>query len=219
MRKNIFFIILLFVLNIEVSALTYGGCDYSSVSRMKSLVNNVNIYYDYHIQNNEAYFDVTITNIVPGMRFVDSYNDKTYYYADTNNGELVISGYDGLSGNYKFYFDNPDCQNVRLGAKYYSFPYYNPYYEDSECRDIPEFSLCQKWVSKYYSHDKFLELIDEYKEIKYSDDDVDEVEDVKGILDVIIDFYLKNYYLILPPVILVFGLIVVIHWRRTRFKL
>ena len=219
MKKSIFLIVLLFILNINVKALKYGGCDYSSVSRMKALVNNINVYYDYHIQDEKAYFDVTLTNIMPGMRFIDSYNNKTYYYSDTNDGELTITNYASQSGNYKFYFDNSDCSQVMLGTKYYSFPYYNPYYNDVECDGISDFSLCQRWVSRYYSYSQFVDLISEYKHNKNNRVENTEPEKVSGFLDIIIDFYLKNYYYILPAIIIVFGLIYVIYRRKTRFKL
>ena len=186
---------------------------------MKALVNNINVYYDYHIQDEKAYFDVTLTNIMPGMKFIDSYDNKTYYYSDTSDGELTITNYDSQSGNYKFYFDNSDCPYVKLGSKYYSFPYYNPYYRDAECSNNPEFSLCQRWVSRYYSYSQFLDLVSEYKYNKYGRNENNESENVKGFLDVIIDFYVKNYYYILPAIIIVFGLIYVIYRRKTRFKL
>lgn len=220
MKKNIFLAVLLFFININISALTYGGCEYSDVSRMKSLVNNVNVYYDYRIENNTAYFDVTLTNIMPGMRFIDSYNDKTYYYSDTNNGEIIITGYDSQSGNYRFYFDNSNCPNVKLGTKYYNFPYYNAYYESSECSDIQEFSLCQKWVNSYYSYDMFHKIVTEYKEKKNIEQiDNETEEDVNGLFDAIIDFYAKYYYLILIPIIAICGLVIIIDRRKSRFKL
>ena len=48
--KKIILILLLSFMFINSSALTYGGCDYSTVSRMKSIVKNINISYDYTIK-------------------------------------------------------------------------------------------------------------------------------------------------------------------------
>ena len=42
--------------NIKASALTYGGCAYSDVARLKAFVSNINISYDYYIQNNMDMF-------------------------------------------------------------------------------------------------------------------------------------------------------------------
>ena len=52
MKKNIFIVVLisiLFSLGSKTEALTYGGCEYSKISRLKSIVSNINLSYDEHI--------------------------------------------------------------------------------------------------------------------------------------------------------------------------
>lgn len=216
MKKKLIVAFLLFIFNINVFALTYGGCEYSEVARMKSLVNNVNIYYDYYLSNGRAYFNVTLTNLTPEIRFTDNYNDKTYSYSDTNNGELVITGYSIQSGSYRFFSANDKCLSVKLGTKYYSFPIYNVYYGSELCKDIPESALCQKWVKNYYSSEQFEKAVKEYKE--YRDNKEEKTEEIaEGLFDIIIKFYIKYYYLILIPVILICS--IVIYIDRRRYKL
>ena len=41
------FVVLFFSFKFTSKALTYGGCEYSEIARLKSLVSNVNIIYDY----------------------------------------------------------------------------------------------------------------------------------------------------------------------------
>ena len=63
MKKIVFIILMLIFIN-RVNALTYGGCEYKEVTRMKSIVSNVNISYDYSMDEyNNPNFSVTINNI------------------------------------------------------------------------------------------------------------------------------------------------------------
>ena len=219
-KKIIFLIILVFTLKIDVHALTYGGCDYSSVSRLKSLIGNINISYDYKIIDNQAYFDVTLNNIPEDVYFIDNMTNITYTYSNTENGEITISNYTGYSGSYKFYSALADCYGITLGTKYYKFPIYNIYYSDPLCSDIPNYSLCQKWSNVNYSYDQFKNKIYEYKEkINEYEDTQENVEYNKGLLDNIVEFYVNYYYYFLGTIILICGIIIVIKRRKDRFKL
>ena len=221
MKKKLFILIILLILKMDVSALTYAGCDYSLVSKMKSFVTNINISYDYHIVNDRAYFDVTINNIVPNMYFVDTYTDKTYTYNDTNNGEITIKDYTNSSGSYKFYSAISECNGIALGTKYYKFPTYNTYYASESCKDIPNFSLCQKWVSVNYSSTEFERLVSEYKDSLNPDDDSKEelIEHESTFFDKVINIYINNYYYFLGGIIIICGIIMIINRRSNRFKL
>lgn len=218
MRKYILFlIIVLFTFN-GVDALTYGGCDYSVISRLKSLVTNVNITYDYTMENNYPSFNVTITNITPDMYFYDTVMRRNYYYGDTNNGEITIYGYTGTSGNLKFYSNVGECYGVSLGTKYYKFPKFNSYYNSDLCQGMWDYSICQKWADINYSYTEFKDKIEEYKN---SDEEQEEVviEYQKGFFDKLIEFYINYYYIILGLIIIVFGTIIFINSRKNRFNL
>ncbi len=219
-RKIIFLLVLMFIMKLNASALTYGGCEYSTISRLKSLVTNVNISYSYHMEGNEPYFDVTLTNITPDMYFKDTLTNTIYNYDNTNNGEITITNYKGYSGSYKFYSTNGACYGISLGTKYYKFPSYNNYYTDEQCADIKNYSLCQKWVNVNYNYDEFSKLIAEYKEsLNAKDDDELDVEYNNGLLNTIISFYTKYYYLILIGIILICSVIIFINRRRNKFDL
>lgn len=219
MKKILFLIIIVFTLNFNVYALTYGGCDYSVVSRMKLLVNNVNISYDYNIINSEVYFSVTLNNITPEMYFVDTLTEKTYTYADTNNGEITIYNYSGTSSNYKFYSNLRGCYGMNIGTKYYKFPIYNVYHTNQLCSDIPEFSLCKKWINKEYTYNQFEKMVNNYKK-SLNDLEINEkIEYNKSIFDIIINWYINYYYYLLIPIIIICSSIIFINRRKNKFKL
>ena len=214
MRKVLFLIIITFCLMISAKA----ECSYSEIANLKSLVNNINISYDYHIKDNMAYFDVTINNITPDMYFIDNYSRKTYTYSNTNNGEITIKDYYGDGGLYLFYSAKSECYGKKLGSKYYNFPSYNRYYNDPLCADIKNLSVCQKWAKVNYNYSDFQKKVKEYKEEKEKPEkEVEEYE--KNMLDKIIEFYVKYYVYILVSIIVVFGGIVLIERKTNRFKI
>ena len=217
MKKVILFLIIGFVF-INCSALNYGGCDYSVVSRMKSIVSNINMVYDYKIINNEVYFSVTLTNLTDDIYFYDSQKQRNYYYSDTNNGEITIYDYI-TSGSYKFYSNNASCKGINLGSKFYKFPEYNVFYTDSLCSDIPNYSLCQKWVNVNYSRSEFEYKVLEYKNSKQKIEDEIYIEYEKNIIDKIVEIYVKYYYYFLGSIIILLILIIIISDKKNKFKL
>lgn len=215
MKKLILFLIISFSF-INSFALTYGGCDYSVVARMKSIVSNINISYDYKFINNEVYFDVTINNLTNDVYFYDTVTRKNYYYSNTNNGEITLYNYTD-SGGYKFYSNNSACKDISLGVKYYNFPEYNYYYSDPLCLDAPNFSLCQKWINVNYSRNEFELMLMEYK----NKNEVEEItiEYEKTIIDKIVDIYIEYYYYFLGGIILILTPIIIVSNKKNRFKL
>lgn len=220
MKKKIFILIAFMMLPINILGLSYNGCDYSDISRLKSLVSNVNISYDYYISDNTAYFNITLNNITPDMYFMDTANYKNYYYSDTNNGEITIYGYSNTSGGYKFYSAKNECYGTNIGSKYYNLPTYNRYYGDVLCEGIENYNLCQKWANVNYSYEEFKMLIDEYKyKDNIQNDGSQATEQKKDIFDLIINVYVKYYYLFLVAIILVCGVVIFVKRDKNKFKL
>ena len=225
MKKIVYLILLIsvyFFNNFTIKALKYGGCEYSEISKLKSYVSNVNISYDYYIFDNSAYFDITISNVVPGLYFIDSVTGNKYYYDDTLDGEITLTGIRNTSGQYTFYSSLNECYGIKLGSKYYTLPIYNIYYNDSLCIENRNYSLCQKWTEVPYSYDKFSEMIDEYnksKEETVIDDNNGKVDYKKSYLDIFVEFYVKYYYILLLGVIGICITIMIITRRKNRFDL
>ena len=225
MRKKIFYIVffgvLLLSFNFNVKSLTYGGCEYSQISRLKSYISNINISYDYYMVNNVPYFNVTINNMVPGIYFVDSVTDKKYEYSNSNNGEIIIRDYRNSKGSYKFYSALPNCYGIKLTNKYYSFPNYNKYYESEICKLNKNHSLCQKWVKITYSYDELETKINKYNEKKEETEMQEEpiVIYEKTMLDSFVEFYVKYYYIILLAIIIGCVAAMVINRRKNKFDI
>lgn len=217
--KSIIFVLCLFTYNMSIKSLTYGGCEYSQISRLKSIVSNINISYDYNINNNTAYFNITISNLTPDIYFVDTKTSKKYYYNNANDGEITIYNVTNDSGNYRFYSAINKCYGIKLGDKFYNLPTYNYYYNDPLCQANPDFSLCKKWVEVNYSRDELEKLINEYNNKNNNEEIVPEKPHEETLIDKIIKFYVKNYYFILGGIIVICIPMIVIIRRKNKFDL
>lgn len=216
MKKIVLFLLTGFCFA-NCSALSYGGCDYSDVVRMKAIVSNINISYDYKIVDDEAYFDVTINNLTNDIYFYDTANKKNYYYSDSNNGEIIIYNY-SKSGGYKFYSNNNSCYGIALGNKYYNFPKYNTYYNDPLCLDIPNYSLCQKWKQVNVSRTEFEEMVNQYKNVEKEEQEIT-IQYQKTTVDKLIEFYINYYYYFFGGIIIILTPIIIIKNKKNRFDL
>lgn len=220
MKKLIFLMFMVFINVCSVFSLTYGGCEYSDISRLKSLVSNINIYYDYRMVDNQPYFDITLVNIPDNIYIYDVINNRYYYNYDIIDGKITIYNYYGKGGSYKFYSGLNECYGITLGTKYYKFPVYNIYHTNELCFDIPNFSACQKWIKKSYSYDEFRNSVYEYKNtVIIEDEEQEKIKYEKSIIDDIAMFYVNYYYYILIGVILICGSIILISRKKNRFKL
>ena len=219
MKKIVFLCILSFLI-FDIQALNYGGCDYSTVSRMKSIIKNINISYDYDIIENEANFHITINNLTDDIYFEDSVSGKNYYYKDTIDGEITFYNYKVNSGNFSFYSNKKECYGLSLGKKYYSLPSYNKFFSHALCSDIHDYKLCKKWGYFNYSEDEFIKLVSEYKEKNVIEEhQKEEFVYQKTLFDKIAEFYINNYYYLLGGVIIICVTLIFINNRKNRFKL
>lgn len=215
--KKILFIFLMFLTLTNIKALNYRGCDSSEIARMKAFINNINISYDY-VMNDSPVFIITLNNIQSDIYFTDSLTNNEYRYQDTNNGEISIGGYSsGITGKFKFYSANSECYGINLGSKYYKTPGYNPYYNDQLCNGL-NIQLCEKWININYSRDEFESLIYEYKN-RDSKKEEESIEYNESIMEKIINFYVKYYIYILLFIIITSVTIIIIKRKKDRFDL
>ena len=225
MKKNtvfiFYFMIVLFVFSFNTKALTYGGCEYSDISRLKSLVSNVNISYDYYIKDNSAYFNIKVSNIVPEIYFVDSKTNLKYDYSNTVDGEITIYDVEKTTGNYKFYSNLSECYGVKLGNVYYTLPTYNNYYTDPICENNRKFSLCQKWVKVNYTYSELKQKLQDFNKQEEQIQKEENIETIykQNYLDEIVKFYIKYYYFILIGIIIVCVTIMIVNKKKNSFDL
>jgi len=213
MRKILILIISLFSFSLVISAQNYKGCSNSDVARLRNIINNINLSYDYTIENGTPMFSVTINNLIPELYFVDSYSKNTYTYT---GDEVTIGGYVGNGGRYDFYSAREECYGIKIGTKHYSFPSYNYYYGSDLCEGVDS-SICDKWAKVNYNNSEFEMLIFEYKHRYEEEIPIEEVE--KTLFEKVLDFYVSYYYFILVGIIIICMIIILIKRNKDKFKL
>ena len=209
MKKVICLFLLLFIPSNFVDA----KCMYDDIANLKKLASNVNYSYEYKISNDDAVFNITLTNLVNDIYFVDTNKNITY---KNKKGELVLKNYkSGDTIVYNFYPNDPDCLNTSLYTIRIVLPKYNKFYIEQICKGAEEYSLCQKWSSHNYDLLTFYDKVDQYKKNKNQANDNDTPKDVdNNSLLHYITIFLVNYYYIL--ILLIGGTIVIITYIRNK---
>lgn len=217
-KKIIFILFILLFYKTSVSALTYGGCDTSVIARMKQVVANINISYDYKIINDKVYYDVTISNLTNDIYVRDNYGNREYY--NYNNGELVIPNIDNNSLSLRFNSNINDCRGLLLGTRYDQFPIFNKYYDDEVCKNMEDFLYCNKWTPKEYSYEEVQTAVKKYNEgLNNNPEEPTKEIYKKTLFDKIIDFYVKYYIVFLVGIIGICIVIILIHRKKNQFKI
>ena len=94
-------------------------------------------------------------------------------------------------------------------------PGYNPYYRDSICKGIEDYSLCQRWVSINDSYDKWKERVQIYKEKRKQEETEIPTENRKeSWFEQFLEFWSEYYAYILGITILISIITMVIIKRR-----
>ena len=218
MRKVIFLFIITLFLPMTIFARSKTSCDYTLLSNLKSLASNIDISYKYNIYGDNVTFDITLTNIQNDIYFIDYNNNRTYYYSDTYNGRITISGNNSGKVTYIFYSNSPECLNEKLNVRYVNLPYYNKYYSYDECQGIEEYSLCHKWINNIYEYNDFKKETDNYRQKKFQNKNEDVINQKLNWFDIIVNLYINYAYLIIPTLLgIIIGIMYLV--KYIKFKL
>lgn len=211
MRKLKKFIVMLLICLMPISV--NAACTSSEKARLKKIISNVNISYDYTANRYNAYFNIKVNNLTSDIYFIDSYG-KTY--SGDLNGEANLSNYpSGNSYSLSFYGSN-SCFGEKISTLYVTTPTYNPYYLNSVCDDAKEYELCQKWASHSLNKIEFVQKVKEYKEKKGIIDDSDIKKDISYI-DFTISF-IKSYGIYILGIVLVIIIVIkIVRYKKDSF--
>ena len=154
--------LLLFVFMVLIPYNADALCSSQEKARLKKLVSNINVSYEYEIVDNDAFFQIKFSNVSPELYFKDP-NKNVYKTSSWENNEIVLSNYlDGSSSNFMFY-GNVTCSGEKVGNIYVNLPTYNPFYKLDVCDNAKEYKLCQKWVKHSLNRVEFINKVNEYQ--------------------------------------------------------
>lgn len=212
-KRIIILLIVLFIIPINVMAVSRVSCDYSVLSNLKKFAGNITYSYDYYIKENQAYFNITVSNITSEMYIVNKKDNKKYEYKQTNNGELVINDVtDTEKMTLEIYSNNSECPNEMLAAIYINLPVFNKFSVDPLCEENKEYKLCKRFLKTSVSYDIFVKQINKYIEDKNKPQEEEkEIKQTKEKADM---FDLLIRFLPLIIIVMVIAAIYIINQRK-----
>lgn len=199
MKKNVLCVLISLFIFIPISAKALM-CSNENKVNYSNMAQNIAVNYEYVEANDDVTFKIKFSNIPEGFLIHSYYEGKDYPYSGS---ELVISANKGTSYTFNVYYPDSPCHLETLAKKYVNIPYYNKYYKDTLCSGIETYKLCDKWLNITYSYDEWSKQVNKYKDSLNIVEEPIKKEEVKGIFDYIIEFYLDYYYFILPGVIVI----------------
>ena len=195
----------------------FDRCDYTTKARLKELASNISSSYVPIETENGVTFQVTITNIYPGLIVRDVSNGEEYRY-DANRSrpsEVTITDLQpDQTYQYDVYSDNPSCSDIILNVYYVTLPAYNAYYKDTLCIGIENYSLCNRWLKHSMSFEEFEKGVSEYRESL--NQEVPKKEE-QTRLNPVLQFIRDYYYVFIGLGILGIGYVVYVRRKRDSF--
>lgn len=173
------------------------------------------------------YFEIKLLNLTEDIyvKLENSYNDDVKYirYEDTDEGTFSIdwkNTEEVVTFTYTIFTSNKtECVNEKLSSGMFTIPKYNRYHNSVICEDIPDYYLCQKYISTNVTFESFYENVNYYLE-KNKNEDKNEEEKEKGkVVNNIFDFLKDNKIIIIASILFVGGVVttvIVVKKRRSR---
>lgn len=237
--KYIKFFIFSIVSFILFTLTSYAECstdELISLQRAASLIKTGYTYKDVEnptmLNDKSVEFTLSIYNLSDEV-YIDVYGifgipKKTFTSQDTSNGTINITNLSALTQNeYNIYIrsNNPNCHGRLMINKKIITPKYNEYSASYECKEYPDFKLCQKFNNSNIDYDDFLNQLDDYindlEEEKNNDNkNENKKEEKKSFVNLIKDIYKENkktIFLVISIIIIVILIIlisIVIRKRR-----
>ncbi len=193
----------------------YASCSSTDKARLKKIISNINVSYDYQMVQDNAVFSIKFSNLNPELYFRDPFGNiyRTY---DLVNNEIVLNNYsDGQSYTFNFYGTN-SCINQNVGSLYATTPTYNPFYKLSVCDNAKEFELCQKWVSHSLSRNEFIKKVNDYKEKNGIIDD-SKINKEISVIDLAMSFISMYGLYIAIGIAIIIIIIKIVHYKKDTF--
>ena len=186
-KKSIFLMLLLmFFANLRVDAVS--SCSYKEQAELNSEAAQIKVKYEEKSELyyppaeycgeagegcsvNNYYFTITILNMSENFYIeVDGNKNKqlTFTYDDVKDG-IITFNYENVDeiGNFTFNVyssSETNCAYEKYRVIHFTTPKFNRYYYDGECSNVPDYYLCQKYITtEEPKYGDFLNQITEYK--------------------------------------------------------
>lgn len=206
-----FAMLLMFILPITC----FAECSSWYLNEAKKVATNVKFSYYYYEENGQVKFNLIIDNLFYPIVLLDDATEERYVYTEDNNGEIVINGLSSGEHKYRIHSRYYDCMGNKLLVKTINLPYYNQYYSDPLCEDKRTLKVCKKWLDKPVSYEEFIAKVNSYEKPNIVETNEENVEE-KTIFEILGEFYLKYYWIILGVIIIGLSILIITLKKKDR---
>ncbi len=188
-------------------------CENVDKVRYQDLAKNISYSYDAIEKNGNVKFTITFSNIPKNFAIKHVALNQWFGY---KGNELKI---ENLEPNKSYRFDifveeGEGCDNIVMYTINISLPFYNKYYKDPLCEGIESYKLCQKWVQTDYSYEEWKKQVNKYRDSKEETIVKEEEKKNNSWIEKIIEVYGNIYYIVLPLIIGIGGIIIFIYNKK-----
>lgn len=206
--KIVFFIVLF-----TIPLMAKADCNYNDKVRLQRIAGNVSFGYRYKETEYSVVFEITVSNLTNEIYMIDQSSGRHYY---SNNEDFTLSNYaPGETIRFDFYAKNQNCTKAKLFTNYVTLPAYNPFYTSNICKGIENFELCQKWLKHNMTYKEFYDGVTKYLNTEVMEPRPIEEPEEKFDWEIVIDFWAKYYIYILLGIIIVGGVILYLHDKKS----
>ncbi len=224
MKKMKLLAIFLSSLFLGIFSVNAGSCSYAEQARLNKEVANIKINYeemtDYYDEETSGcskedqelelcelseynYFKIYVLNMTEDF-YITVENDqesgkKTYTYSDVKDG-MITFDWKGIMNvttfTIKVYASaKTNCVHESLRTIYKTLPRKNPYYYYGQCNQLPDYYLCEKYVT--FDEVPFYDFLDTVEKVIEEKEAQQKAEQEKNWYTVIWDFIVENKVIIL----------------------
>lgn len=173
-------------------------CEYKTLSNLKTLASNITYTYSYELINNEPIFKITLSNIPKNVYIINSASESNYYPVKDMD-QVTFSNYKpGKSYQFIVRTNEEFCETQEVSRIYVPIPSYNKYYSDPLCLEFPDHNLCSRWANVNMSYEEF-----KNKMVFFKQEEALKNIEAKKESNKLIEWYINNYYLLLPTIIII----------------
>lgn len=233
MNKKNLIIYLIFLVMIVVYPYKVHAeeCSQTELNKLKAYANATEIKYYYtkeyiqyegKIEDLDVHnlFNISINNLSNNIFAMLNNTNTVYAYNDLLEVQNTITKGPFLGGTkyvFNFYSNINDACNAKLLiTKSITLPSFNHYSLDPLCKGIENYRLCNMWNVSNITMEEFVKKVTEYKN-SLKDDDSNQNLLPQNKWDVMMDWLINNYNIILISIIVIgISIIVIIKINEKR---
>lgn len=232
MKKIITFFLVMFLFTINVNAASL--CSYEEQNELNSKAANIRVSYE-SVTEEIQFEDMPSTKDV---FYITILNVTEEFYIllknDINNEEVILTVDDISDGAITYKWDyaetvtnftiqvyttnKTNCAEERYKTIYLTTPRYNEFYNYEICQELPDFYLCQKYVTfAPISRSEFATKINNYQNGNIDDDgEIKEEEKDETIIDKAFNFVDEYKWYILGAISIITIIGITIYRIKTK---